>query len=90
MLFESAILPAQYYPSRRSNAEMEPERRLAFAVLTDAIRCFQLNLGAAIWSKMGEFAEAESWTSRLRTMGPFPLRTCVACSRFTLRTLERY
>jgi hypothetical protein len=71
MLFESAILPAQYYPSRRSNAEMEPERRLAFAVLTDAIRCFQLNLGAATRSKMREFAEAESWIFAATDDGPF-------------------
>ena len=30
MISESAILPAQFFPSRRSNAEMESERRLAF------------------------------------------------------------
>lgn len=71
MFFESAILPAQFYPSRRNNAEIEPERRLAFAVLTDAIRCYQLNMGAAIRSKVREFAEAESWIFATTDDGPF-------------------
>jgi hypothetical protein len=71
MFFESAILPAQFYPSRRNNAEMESERRLALAVLTDAIRCFQLNMGTAIRSRMREFAEAESWIFAPTDDGPF-------------------
>jgi hypothetical protein len=72
MFFESAILPAQFYPRRRNNAEMESERRrLAFAVLTDAIRCFQLNMETASRSKMPEFAEAESWIFAPTDDGPF-------------------
>ncbi len=73
MLFESAILPAQFFQSRQSNAEMEPERRLAFAILADAVRCFQLNLGAQIRCKMREFAEAKSWLFETTHDGPFSL-----------------
>ena len=50
---------------------MEPERRLAFAVLADAVRCFQLNLGAQGRCKMREFAEAQSWLFETRDDGPF-------------------
>jgi len=71
MLFESAILPAQFFASRRSNAEMEPERRLAFAVLADAVRCFQLNLGAQSRSKIREFAETQLWFFETTHDGPF-------------------
>jgi hypothetical protein len=71
-LFESsAILPVQCFPSRRAKPEMEPERRLAFAVLADAVRCFQLNLGAEGRRKNREFAEAQSWLFETTDDGPF-------------------
>lgn len=89
MFFESAILQARFYPSRRNNAEMEPERRLGFAVLTDAIRCFQLNMGRAIRSKMREFAEAESWIFATTDDSPFSFENVCSCSRFTQGTLEK-
>ena len=73
MLYESAILPAQFYANRRSNAEMEPERRLAFAILADAVRCFQLNLGSQMRSKMRAFREAELWLFETTQDGPFSL-----------------
>ena len=70
-LFDSAILPAQFFSSRRSNAEMEPERRLAFAILADAVRCFQQYMEVQSRSKMREFVEAQSWFFETKQDGPF-------------------
>jgi hypothetical protein len=71
-IFESsAILPIQFFPSRRAKPEMELERRLAFAVLANAVRCFQLNLGAQGRRKIREFAEALSWLFETTDDGPF-------------------
>jgi hypothetical protein len=71
VLSESAILPAQFYPSRRTIAEMEPVRRLAFAILADAVRCIQVNLKTQTRSKMRDFAEAKRWLFETMHDGPF-------------------
>jgi hypothetical protein len=67
----SAILPVQFFSSRRAKPEMEPERRLAFAVLADAVHCFQVNVGAQSRPKIREFTEAESWLFDQSDRGPF-------------------
>lgn len=71
-LFESSdILPVQFFSSRRINPDMEPERRLAFAILADAVRCFQLNMRAQSRTKVREFTAARSWLFQTEDNGPF-------------------
>lgn len=67
----SAILPVQFFSSRRVKPEIEPERRLALAVLADAVRCFQLNVGAKSRTKIRQFVEAKSWLFETEDKGPF-------------------
>jgi hypothetical protein len=67
----SAILPVQFFSGRRVKPEVEPERRLALAVLADAVRCFQLNAGANSRTKIRQFVEAKSWLFETEDKGPF-------------------
>lgn len=59
-VFESEDILRSFFSSRRVMPEMELERRVAFAILADAVRCFQRNIGAQSRPKVREFAEAES------------------------------
>ncbi len=57
----NAVLPAQFYNARRGTASVERLRRLMFAILADAIRCFQTKSGAHDAAGRRQFAEAKSW-----------------------------
>jgi hypothetical protein len=71
-----AILPIQFFEGvRQSRAEQDPLRRLMFAVLIDALRCFRADLGAQQESKRREFAEAEFWLFRAACDEPFSFET---------------
>ncbi|HKD67274.1 MAG TPA: hypothetical protein VKB84_10575 [Candidatus Binataceae bacterium] len=71
-IFENQnILPAQFFPSRPDNARMEPLKRLAFAVLLDAVHVFQSNFGALRTSRRREFNEAREWLLGAPGQGPF-------------------
>ena len=67
----SSILPVQFFSSRHVKSEMEPERRLALAVLTDAVRCFQRNIRTRSRTKIREFTEVKSWLFQTEDKGPF-------------------
>jgi hypothetical protein len=71
LFLSSDILPIQFFSSRRINPDMEPERRLALAVLADAVRCFQLNMAAQSAIKVREFTEAKTWLFQTEDKGPF-------------------
>ena len=60
-LDECAILPAQFFLARRGSVENEPLRRLMFAVLIDAVRCYQSNLNAGALARQRLFREARLW-----------------------------
>lgn len=70
-LFGSSILPVQFFSGRRGLSEMDAERRLAYAVLADAIRCFQLYSGSQMRSRMRGFAEVQQWFFDSAQDGPF-------------------
>jgi hypothetical protein len=55
------LLPAEYCETLRSRTQLEPERRLMLAVLSDAITCFQKNLFARQGRRNKIFREAEEW-----------------------------
>jgi hypothetical protein len=71
-IFENQnILPAQYFSDRPGVAPMEPLRRLAFAVLMDAVQVFQTNFGAPPSNRRLEFNEAQEWLLGTQGHGPF-------------------
>jgi hypothetical protein len=70
-LGDQIILPAQFFPGHADHARIEPLRRLAFAVLTDAIHCFQSNFGARKPRAVRLFAEAREWLLGPGGDGPF-------------------
>lgn len=60
--FEPDILTThQYFKVFRQKGQFEPEERLMFAVLTDAIECFQKYFGAQSRRCRVLFGEAEAW-----------------------------
>ena len=62
--FEPDILkPFQYAQANRRRDHLHPEKKLMFAVLTDAIECFRRHISTK--SRRGQkiFAEAENWIS---------------------------
>ena len=72
LLFESSsIMPAQFFPSRRDVVRMEPFRRLALAVLVDAVHVFQTKFGASQPGRRREFNEAREWLLGAPGHGPF-------------------
>jgi hypothetical protein len=67
------ILPAQFFPSRRGVAAMEPFKRLALAVLLDAVHIFQANFDATSHRGRRDFDEAQGWLLGAPGRGPFSL-----------------
>ena len=58
---EDVILPEQYFERLRQKADFPAEQRLLFAVLEDAVHCFQANLFARTLRRQQAFEEAEQW-----------------------------
>jgi len=62
LLFQSnAVLPQQLFHERRGSRELEPITRLLYAVLLDAVRCYELNFIMGRRSKNRDFLEAREW-----------------------------
>lgn len=55
------LLPAQFYDTIQRKRRLMPEYRLMFAVLEDAISCFQKYLAARDEREKKLFREAEEW-----------------------------
>jgi hypothetical protein len=72
------ILPAQYASIGRRKLPAEGERKLLFAVLEDAIRCYIKNRDRACRDD-AEFLEVAAWLSSDEESGPFSyIRVCEA------------
>src|SRR5215469_15143205 len=65
------ILPSQFFEGRKKNRVLEPEKRLMLAVLTDAVRCYQVGCDAQRTSPIRAFREAEQWLFSTTSYGPF-------------------
>jgi len=65
------ILPSQFFAGRKKNEALEPEKRLMLAVLTDAVRCYQVGCDAQKTSHIRAFREAEEWIFSSKGYGPF-------------------
>ena len=70
--FEPDILTThQYFKVFREKSHFMPEEKLMFAVLTDAIECYQKYLGATGRRCRNLFAEAEGWINNRDGSTPF-------------------
>src|SRR5258708_10609300 len=68
-----AVMPAQFYPARRSSASVEPIMRLMSGILADAVRSFQRNFEAQTARRREEFKEARHWIFQ-KGDGPFSFK----------------
>ncbi len=55
------VSPAQYLETVRRKTHLEADQELMFAVLEDAITCFQVHFAARDKKKTRLFREAEKW-----------------------------
>ena len=65
----AAVLPEQFFPERHKFDE--PIERLMFAILNDAIRCYQNNIGEQHPHARHLFEETGEWLFGLPGNGPF-------------------
>jgi len=71
-LFEPDILTTyQFSKVFREKTHFGPEERLMFAVLTDAVECFQKYLGANSRRCRALFGDAEAWINSKDSRWPF-------------------
>ena len=61
LLQPDTLLPSQYFAALQRRGAHEPERRLAIAVLQDAVDCFQKHLSARDRKARQLFLDAEEW-----------------------------
>ena len=65
------ILPSQFFEGRKKDEAPVPEKRLMLAVLTDAVRCYQVGCDTQKTSRVRAFREAEQWLFDTKGYGPF-------------------
>jgi hypothetical protein len=66
------LTPRQYYDGRhRDDPETRAVKRLMFAVLADAVRCFQTYADGSTRAARRIFIETEAWISDRNAQGPF-------------------
>ena len=71
-LFEPDILTTyQFSKVFREKPHFGPEERLMFAVLTDAVECFQKYLGANSRRCRALFSDAEAWINSKESRWPY-------------------
>ncbi len=61
LLQPDTLLPSQYFAALKRKGQHEPERRLAIAVLQDAVDCYKKHLGARDRKARQLFLDAEEW-----------------------------
>jgi hypothetical protein len=73
------ILPSQFFEGRKKNEALEPIKRLMLALLTDAVRCYQVGADGQKISRRRARREAEEWLFRTNSDGPFSFEN-VCCT----------
>lgn len=77
--FEPDILTShQFFQLFRHKAHFDPEEKLMFAVLTDAIECFQKYYGDNVQRRRRLFTEAEAWISTKEDAWPYSFENICA------------
>jgi len=70
--FEPDVLTThQFFKVFRQKGQLDPEEKLMFAVLTDAIECFQKYIGASGRKCRALFVEADAWITCKDSLGTF-------------------
>jgi hypothetical protein len=82
-----AILPGQFFPDRRKVGE--PIARLMFAVLNEAVRCYQNNVGVQRPHAQYLLAEVKEWLFRLPGDGPFSFESICEVLEIDAPRLQR-
>jgi len=86
--FECAvILPEQFFPDRHKFDE--PIGRLMFAVLNDAIRCYQTNFGVQRPEARRLLVETKEWLFGLPNDAPFSFERICEVLQIDARRLQR-
>ncbi len=83
----AAILPAQFFADRHKFGE--PIERLMFAVLNDAIRCYQTNFGVQRLRARRSLVETKQWLFGLRYDAPFSFENICEVSQIDASRLRR-
>lgn len=71
LLQPDTLLPSQYFAALKRKSQQEPERRLAIAILEDAVDCFQKHLLARDRKSRQLFTDADEWISSSDRSWPF-------------------
>ena len=71
LLQPDTLLPSQYFAALKRKGPHEPERRLATAVLQDAVDCFQKHLHSRERKARQLFLDAEQWIASDDRSWPF-------------------
>jgi hypothetical protein len=71
LLQPDTLLPSQYFAALKRKGQHEPERRLAIAVLQDAVDCYQKYLRARDRKARQLFLDAEEWIASDDRSWPF-------------------
>jgi len=71
LLQPDTLLPSQYFTALKRKGQHEPERRLAIAVLQDAVDCYQKHLRARDRKARQLFLDAEEWITSDDRSWPF-------------------
>jgi hypothetical protein len=71
LLQPDTILPSQYFSALQRKGAQEPERRLAVAILQDAIECFQKHACSRDRKARQLFLDAEDWIREEDRSWPF-------------------
>jgi hypothetical protein len=71
LLQPDTVLPSQFYAALRRKTEQEPERRLAVAVLQDAVECYQKYMHARDRKARQLYLDAETWILSVDRSWPF-------------------
>jgi hypothetical protein len=74
-----AIRHPQVFQERQGSGALKPFTRLTYAILIDAVRCYQVNFDARRPSKKQQFSEAHGWLFHNECIGHFSFqRVCDA------------
>ena len=84
-----SILPSQFFEGRKKNEALEPEKRLMLAVLTDAVRCYQVGFDSHKIARIRAFREAEEGLFSARGYGPFSFENVCYALDITLNYLSQ-
>ena len=79
-LFEPDILAThQFCRVFKKKGYFEPEERLMFAVLTDAVECFQKYLSSKSPRCRGLFTQADAWIRSTESRWPYSFEHICRC-----------